>query len=277
MWRRHAPIVLVLGLLVSMPFLQGAMCGDGKTGLLDPSDENEPPNLITFDKQVGCAQDCLSDFRAILDALMHVLNEVDRPVAYLLPVDGSVTVQLDTFPLDFKARLDLRDGPGFDATLNGHIRPSPTDSTACQNGMQTGDVCVFVWEVTDDGAGSPRASGTFSAVHMGWTMGANSHPAHKYTIVDRNVEIVASSDCNMVIHGFDIMMELAYADWSSFYLELFSNYSVGNQTAKLEGWAAWAGSTWDVNQVLTEVSFTVGGESHACKFDLLTFELMSCS
>ena len=128
MWRRYAPVVLILCVLVSVPFLEGANCGDGTNGVLDPEDETLS---ITFDEQLACAQDCFDDFGQVFNVLMHVLREVNDPHGYHVPM--GIGVDLDTNRLQFGSDLYLEGGLQPDAHLRGTIRPPPANRGACSN------------------------------------------------------------------------------------------------------------------------------------------------
>ncbi len=266
MWKRLAPLVLPLLGLGLTPFLMGAGCN--KAPVTEPEDGNgtEPLSAITFDEQLACAVDCLSDYRKAWEALMHVLKKVDNP-SYVLP--SGIIVAVDTLHLDFSADLDLDGNGERDARLNGAIRPPPSNRNACSDGMHEHDVCVFEWMVTDLATLDSIAFGTYSAVHLGYTLPPNPRPAHRYTIVDRETEVMESNDCGLAIRGFDMMLDVDASDASSFYLDFLSYYAEGDEENDLEGWFAWSSGGDDPNAAALQL--TVDGETHDCTFHLDSF------
>ncbi len=266
MWKRLAPVILPLVGVGLTPFLIGAGCG--KDAVTEPENgtDTDPISAITFDEQLACAVDCLSDYREAWEALMHVLKKVDNP-SYVLP--SGIIVALDTLYLDFSADLDLDGNGERDARLNGAIRPPPSNRGACSDGMHEHDVCVFEWMVTDLATLDSIAFGTNSAVHLGYRLPPDPRPAHRYTIVDRETHVVESSECGLVIRGFDMMLALSDNQASSFYLDFLSHYAEGDDSNDLEGWFAWSSGSDDPNAAL--VQLTVDSQTYDCTFHLDSF------
>jgi hypothetical protein len=270
MWKRQAPLYLVLLALVLSPFLLGAGCGDSDpTGLDGDGDGDGPPPPtagITFAEQVACAAECMEDYGTVLDVLIHVLKKVDEPLSHSLPPG----IWLDTALLEFGSDLHLDTSPGIDGILEGRVREPPANPGACKDGMQQHDVCIFEWDMTvpltpDD----TIAKGTYSAVDMGITGPPLNSTATRYVIVDRNTELFASDDCYVEITGFDMYWHLPLDDNYSFMLNFTVHYSEGTDTSTLNGSVIGSG---DPNVTLT---FTSGTQTYDCTFNLDTYAL-SC-
>lgn len=257
MWNRTALI-----LLVSLVYLAGIAC-DSNTG--DPTDPGTAGAI--FDETLACTGDCLEDFGAVMDVLIHVLKKVDEPATSLPPGIAFNTDSVTTFESD----LHLDTSPGVDGRLRGRVAPPPSDPTACSDGMQQGDVCIFRWVVTEGASGPDTiAKGNFSAVDLGITGPPLNTTATRFTIVDSNAVLMASDDCAMTVTAFEMMWHLPMDDLYSFYLDFSVIYSSGSDLGTMNG-SLIAGGGSEATLTLTS-----GTRTQDCTVDIRTFE-MSCS
>jgi hypothetical protein len=216
---------------------------------------------VRFKDQLQCAQDSLFEFNGYLDALLHLLKEVDDPAAYTLPSDIGLNWETGVAADygEIVTELDLY-GDGELRSLTGIVRPKED----CEGGMQQGDACVFEWSVVQRGSLEETAFGTMSAVDLGISGPPLNTTATRFTIVDRNPKVTYSDDCNIEITLFDMMWHLPIDDMYSFAMDFTVSYSDGGDTSELSGSIIWgAGSGEDA-----VVIFKSTDESIDCAFDL---------